>query len=181
MVAKWAEEAARQPEDAKQTERSGRKKRSDRQQAKERYAKSRERAQLLGVIPTVPEGAVRDEVVKPSSQGEQDTTAIDRGAISQGWRVPEEQKPKVIQRLLEKLDDPEITPAAAALVAGALVKADQIQHERDNPEVAKGKTGVTVNNVLHVDVGEILKRVRAQRAAKVIDVTPTKVVDASSS
>lgn len=146
------------------------------QNLKVMYAKVREDAQLYGVIPTTPEGAVRDEKVKPLAQGTQDTTAIDRAAISQGWRVPENQKPKVIQRLLEKLDDPKITPAAAALVAGALVKADQIQHERDNPEIAKGK-GVVVNNNLHVDVGEILKRVRAQREAKVIDVTPTTKVE----
>lgn len=142
------------------------------QNLKEHYAKVREEAQLHGVIPTTPEGAVRDERVKPSTQTAQDTTALDRAAISQGWRVPEDQKPKVIQRLLDKLDDPEITPAAAALVAGALVKADQIQHERDNPEVAKGKSGVVVNNNLHVDVGEILRRVREQREAKVIDITP---------
>lgn len=142
------------------------------QNLKEHYAKVREEAQLQGLIPTTPEGAVRDEKVKPSTQTAQDTTALDRAAINQGWRVPEDQKPKVIQRLLDKLDDPEITPAATALVVSTLVKADQIQHERDNPEVAKGKTGVTVNNQIHVDIGELLRKIKAQREAKVIDVTP---------
>src|SRR5215472_17399868 len=40
----------------------GRKKRKRRQRCKERYAKAREDAQLSGIIPTVPEGAVRNEV-----------------------------------------------------------------------------------------------------------------------
>ncbi len=165
MTAEWAEQAA--------LGQSKVKRRSERQIAKQRYALARERAQAMGVIPTVPEGAVRNEVVNPATQGEQDLTSLDRAAISMGWSVPEEQKPRVIQRLLEKLDDPEITPAAAALIAGALVKADQIQFERDRPAEAAKAAAVTINNNVHVDVGELLRKVRAQReqAIKVIDVT----------
>lgn len=138
--------------------------RNKKQVLKQTYAKAREEAQLHGVIPTTPEGAVRDEVVNPATQALQDTTSLDRAAINQGWRVPEDQKQGVISRLLDKLDDPEITPAEAAMVANALVKADQIQHERDNPETQKGKGGVTINNQVNVvDIGEYIKRIRMQR------------------
>ena len=44
------------------------------QNLKEHYAKVREEAQLQGLIPTTPEGAVRDEKVKPSTQTTQDNT-----------------------------------------------------------------------------------------------------------
>ncbi len=138
--------------------------RNKKQVLKQTYAKVREDAQLHGVIPTTPEGAVRDEVVNPATQALQDTTSLDRAAINQGWRVPDGEKPKVIQRLLEALDKEGLTPAEAAMVTNALVKADQIQHERDNPEAQKGKGGVTINNQVNVvDIGEYIKRIKLQR------------------
>lgn len=138
--------------------------RNKKQTLKQTYAKAREDAQLHGVIPTTPEGAVRDEVVNPATQALQDLTSLDRAAINKGWRVPDDEKPKVIQRLLDKLDDEELSGAEAAMIANALVKADQIQHERDNPEAQKGKGGVTINNQVNVvDIGEYVKRVRQQR------------------
>lgn len=44
------------------------KQRNRRQKVKARYTKAREDAQLEGIIPTSPEGAVRDERVDPASQ-----------------------------------------------------------------------------------------------------------------
>ena len=52
---------------APKTTNLGRKKRKRRQRCKEAYLKAREDAQLAGIIPTVPEGAVRNEVAPVAS------------------------------------------------------------------------------------------------------------------
>src|SRR3954453_15380832 len=76
----------------------GRKKRKRRQRCKERYAKAREDAQLSGIIPTVPEGAVRDEVapVAPAPP----LPHLVRAALRLGWDVPDAAKAKVVADLL---------------------------------------------------------------------------------
>ena len=112
------------------------KNRSARQKLKERYAKAREDAQLYGLVETTPEGALKSERVDPKTQEQQDTTGIDRKAIARGWQVPEEQKGKVIDRLITKIDDEETSAAEVAMCANAVIKADQLQWERDNPVLA---------------------------------------------
>jgi hypothetical protein len=110
--------------------------RNRRQKLKARYAKRREEAQLTGLIPTVPEGAVRNEVVDPRTQSEQRIPSLDWQAIYKGWKVPEEEKPRVIDRLLEPFDDPEADFYLLIKNFSALLQADQKQHEREHAEEA---------------------------------------------
>lgn len=177
MVAQWAGQAARQSEQgAEKPKRSGKQQRKDRQHLKEKYAKTRENAQLAGIIPTVPEGAVRPEVVNPATQEEQDMTHLDRAAINLGWAVPEDKKQQIVDRLTQKALDAESSAKEVAMCANALLKADQMQYERDNPAAAKGSTNTTINTAVHVDIGDLLRRIRAQReqSERVIDVSPPR-------
>jgi hypothetical protein len=110
--------------------------RNRRQKVKARYAKCREEAQLQGLIPTVPAGAVRNEVVDPRTQSEQRLPSLDRRAIYQNWDVPDAEKPRVIDRLSEPFHDPEADPRLIVLNFRALLLADQRQHEQDRAEGA---------------------------------------------
>lgn len=138
-----------------------------RQKAWTNYSKAREEAQLLGMLPTTPEGALHNERVQ--NQSEQDMTMLDRAAINQGWATPEGQRPMVIQRLLDKMMDPGTSTAEVVMCANALVKADQIQFARDNPELAGKAKGGTTLQITAVDIAEYIKRIKAQRE---IDATP---------
>lgn len=138
------------------------KRRARKQKVKARYSKAREEAQICGVIPTLPEGAVRRERVDPLSQEEQKFPALDRAiAAGKGWQVGEEIARQVIKRLAESFfEGPrklvtregveiEVPPDRYLLKENAkvLLIADQRQWERDNPEEAgkaRGKTEVNV-------------------------------------
>ncbi len=144
----------------------GKKKRKSKQKAKERYAKAREDAQLAGVIETTPVGAVRDEVVNPLVQEEQETLSLDRKAIQKGWAVPEQEKQAVVGRLIEKIHQEETSAAEVAMCSNAVLRADQMQYERDHPKEAgeaKGgtKVGVVVQN--QINLSDLFKQVDLER------------------
>jgi hypothetical protein len=151
------------------------KNRNKRQKLKATYSKVREDAQLYGIIPTTPEGAVHSEVVSLASQSEQSIPSIDRQAITKGWEVPEHAKQKVIQRLLEPFfQEPkkevlpdgtvvEVPPDRHLLKENAkvLVVADQRQWERDYPKLAgqsKGASQVTQQTAVVVDPLALFKQ-----------------------
>jgi hypothetical protein len=110
----------------------GRKKRKRRQRCKEHYAKAREDAQLLGIIPTVPEGAVRNEVapVAPDPPLPQ----LVRTAIKNNWATPDSNKPAIVDSLLEPIYDPDADPMLLVKCVRVLLLLDQTQYERDHPE-----------------------------------------------
>lgn len=112
----------------------GRKKRKRRQRCKERYAKAREDAQLSGVIPTVPEGAVRNEVAPVAP--DPPLPHLVRAALRQGWAVPEAAKPKVVADLLAAFFDRDADPGLRVRLFRLLLLLDQTQWERDHPEQA---------------------------------------------
>lgn len=156
------DQAARQPVKPL----GGRKKRNAKQRAKQTYAKARENAQLLDVIPTVPEGAVRDERVDPASQSEQQFPTLVQAAISGGWSVPEAIKRQVINSLAKPFFEKSTTvmtkegvaievPVDPYLLkenAKVLLSADKHQWEKDNPEEAgKAAGGTTVNFEMRED------------------------------
>jgi len=150
------------------------KNRNRKQKLKEKYSKAREDAQLHNVIETTPEGAVKSEVVDPSTQDEARIPSLDREAIRNGWEVPEDKKPIVIDRLIEPFLENDIVvdkdgnqvkkPPDRYLLAQnakALFQADKMQYERDNPEAAgkaKGGTEVNVNQVMVIDPYQLYKR-----------------------
>ncbi len=123
---------------APKTTNLGRKKRKRRQRCKERYAKAREDAQLSGIIPTVPEGAVRNEVapVAPNPP----FPHLVRAAIKNGWATPDCNKPGIVDNLLEPFHDPDADPMLRVKCARVLLLLDQTQYQRDHPEQAsKGR------------------------------------------
>lgn len=144
--------------------------RNKRSKVKRKYSKTREDAQLCGVIPTTPEGAVRDERVDPATQEEQDIPDIDRMAMSQGWSVPERAKRQVVNKLLEPFYEVNtvIDPTGREVVvppdrnllkenAKVLLAADKNQWERDNPtEAGKARGSVSVQNNVQVNLFEVV-------------------------
>lgn len=120
----------------------------------------------MGVLPTTPEGALRDERVDPSTQEDQRIDQLDRDAIRKGWSVPEHAKAKVIERLLEPFWEEPVTvedrdgnpvtiPPDRHLLkenAKVLVMADKSQWERDHPKEA-GQARGSVNVSQQVAVG----------------------------
>lgn len=138
-------------------------KRKSKQRTKEQYAKAREAAQLAGVIPTIPEGAVRDERVDPATQDEQRFPGLDRLAIREGkgWGVNEHIKRKVIETSAEVLfekktyfdtegNEKECPPdrAAQAQAARTLLAAEKMEmelaHADDKPP------GINIDNTVNV-------------------------------
>jgi hypothetical protein len=125
-----------------------------RQNLMRRFMKSREDAQLAGLIETTPKEAIGkiDERVK------HDDPKLIETAIKSGWAVPEEIKPELIQEMVAIVTDDteEVSDKTKVAAFRALLTADQHQHERDNPQV-KSKSGGTVNvsvqtNIAAVDV-----------------------------
>jgi hypothetical protein len=148
---------------------------------RERYSKAREDAQLLGVIDTRPEGAVRREAVDPRAQDEQRFPGLDRMAIrndGRGWQVPEPVKRRVIEKAAEVLyerrtyfdvdgNEKELPPdrAAEAQASKTLMTADKFQHEVEHPEARSGvevNVGVQVNNV-SAEIAALMRAVEAQK------------------
>ena len=134
------------------------KRRRKKQELKERYAKVREDAQLADIIPTTPEGAVRNEVVQT---GNAVLPEIVREALRNNWATPDSAKPAIVANLLEpffaerELDalGKPVPPNRAQLIecAKVLRLLDQTQFERENPEAAgqaKGGLNISLENTL---------------------------------
>lgn len=121
--------------------------RNRKQKVKASYAKAREEAQLLDIIPTTPEGAVRPERVDPATQADVAAPELIGQAIRNGWAVPEARKPDLVDELIRILDSLEAPDKVKVAAFNALRMADQAQYERDHPEVvAKLRgNGATVN------------------------------------
>lgn len=131
------------------------KRRKEKQRLKERYAKAREDAQLADIIPTTPEGAVRNEVVLTGNAVLPDLVLQ---GLKENWATPDAAKPAIVANLLEpffadrELDanGKPIPPNRRELLecAKVLRMLDQTQHERDNPETVNGGINITLQNTL---------------------------------
>ena len=125
--------------------------RSKRQKKVRKYGRLKEDLQIAGVIPILPEEAVRSEVVDPKTQSEQPLPGLIGIAIRRGWAVPEEKKPRLVDEMVGIIENPEVGEVPKIMAFNALNKGDQVQYERDNPEAAgkaKGKTEVNVGVVV---------------------------------
>lgn len=132
--------------------------RNRRQKIRERLAKAREDAQLVGLVETVPAGAVRDERVNPTVQSEQQFPQLIETAIKRGWATPENKKPEIIDGLIsefETTDDPHLKN----VIAKTLLTGDKHQWERDNPEDAGKAAGANQS----IDLAELLSRAEEHR------------------
>lgn len=131
------------------------KKRTSKQKIKEAYSVAREEAQLAGVIPTTPEGAVHPERVDPRVQISAALPDIVRQALREGWATPDSAKPAIIAALLEPFFQDDVVldengnqvhvkqPRKLLIeLAKTLRMLDQTQWERDHPvEAGKAKGG----------------------------------------
>lgn len=122
-----------------------RKRRQQLQRKKKRYMELREELQVAGEIPTEPSGAIRDEQVDPATQGGQALPKLTTQAIRNGWAVPEEKKPALVDEMVKIIDDPEESNKVKVAAFNALRQADQHQFERDNPETKSGANNTVVN------------------------------------
>lgn len=139
--------------------------RSAKQEVRERYSKAREDAQLLGVIPTTPEGALKPERVAPEAQADAPQPNLIGEAIRKGWAVPEARKPDLVDELIRLLDDPQVSDKVKVAAFNALRQADQAQYERDHPAEAAKMRGGVINTVVSVSVESNRAAVQALREA----------------
>jgi len=128
-----------------------------RQKLKEKYAKTREEAQLAGLIPMTPEGAVRNEKVDPALQGAALLPELVRLALRNNWSTPDIAKPAIVANLLEPFFTREVGPDGVLLppnrtqlieLAKVLKLLDQTQYERDHPESKGGSISISLQNTL---------------------------------
>jgi hypothetical protein len=91
-------------------------------------------------------------------------------AIRNNWAVPDDKKPEVIDELIAIVKDPEVKPISKVMACNVLTKADQIQYERDHPELygKAGAVNVNVNNqanmaITAAEISELLSKAEAQR------------------
>lgn len=143
---------------------------------------TREDAQLAGIIPTTPAGAIRDE----RAGGAAILPDVIRQALRESWATPDAAKPAIIASLLEPFfeereKDPvtgkPVPPSRSQLMelAKVLKLLDQTQWERDHPEEAgKAKGGASVfmqatatmrENIGAADVDRIMALTRAALGA----------------
>lgn len=155
---------------------------------KARYSKAREDAQLAGIIPTTPDGAVHQERVDPARQVGAALPSLVREALRECWSTPDNAKPAIIAALLEPffVDDVvvdengkqvHVKPSRKLLMelAKTLRTLDQTQWERDHPAEAgkaKGRAPVvenTVNNNV-VQLGDVFNDINMieQKIARVL-------------
>lgn len=113
---------------------------------KARYAKAREEAQLAGVIPTTPDGAVHEERVPLCAQSEDSkmTAVLVSLAIRNGWEVPKRERERFVDELASILTNAEMSPKMKVAAFNALRLADKDQWERDHPEEAGKAKGANV-------------------------------------
>lgn len=149
--------------------------RGKKQKTKERYAKAREDAQLEGIIPTTPEGAVRDErtVCADPLDG---LPEMVRQALKEKWDTPGAAKPAIIASLLRPFysngiptmtRDGEVvmmppSPKLLNELARTLLALDQTQYERDNPVQAgqaKGNNQATVAIGVSIEANKLAVQV----------------------
>lgn len=105
---------------------------------KVRYSKAREDAQLEGVIPTTPDGAVKPERVPSSVQSEGTAGAMQTAqlvaiAIRNGWEVPKNSRQQFVDELSRVVLDPDMPAKAKIAAFNAMRLADKDQWERDHP------------------------------------------------
>lgn len=143
-----------------------------RQRLRATLAKVREDAQLAGAIDTVPEGAVRSERVDPKKQSEQAQPKLIEQAIKQGWAVPDQKKPGLVQELIAIVEDKSEEASDKTKVAAfrALLAADQAQHERDNPQTKNNKSTVNVSVQTNIAAVDVLRQ-----SMRSVDTTPPQI------
>ncbi len=107
---------------------------------KKRYSAAREEAQLAGVIPTTPDGAVRDERTHSTDVP---MPALIAAAIRRGWAVPDGLKPELVDELVAVVMNPDMPAKAKIAAFSALRQADRSQWEQDNPVEAGKAKGAT--------------------------------------
>ena len=99
-----------------------------------------EDAQLSGIIPTVPEGAVRNEVAPVAPDPV--LPHLVQQALRRNWATSDASKPKVVADLLAAFSEEGADPMLRIRLFQTLLLCDQTQWERDHPEQArKGRTG----------------------------------------
>lgn len=134
---------------------------------KKRYSAAREEAQLAGVIPTTPDGAVHEERVSPSAQSEDSsiTAALVAQAIRNGWEVPKASREQFVDELTKVINNPDETAKAKIAAFNALRLADKDQWERDHPAEAGrakgggGSSGPSVNVIqANIDAAALVRR-----------------------
>ncbi len=136
----------------KKGKRRSTKNRNRKQKVKETYAKAREDAQLVGVIPTEPVGAVRDERVPQCAQTNQSLPALIAQAIRKGWATEDAKKPELVDELVSIVLNPDMPPGKKVAAFNALRMADESQWKRDNPEVDSARGSFVLNvNVVQVE------------------------------
>lgn len=143
--------------------------RREEQRVKDRLAHAQDdarRLDLLGNDPLLPEEALTPEVVDPTTQSEQRLPTLISRAIRRGWAVPEDKKPGFVDELAGVLEDPDSPATAKILAFGALVRGDQIQHERDQKYIHLDRVLAMWKGVLeairnHVQDQELVKLIVA--------------------
>jgi hypothetical protein len=99
----------------------------------------REDLQLSGDLPTLPEGALRDERAPVGS--DPPLPHLVRQALREGWDVPDCNKPKVVGDLIAAVLDQDADPAMLVQCTSLLLLLDQTQYDIDHPEQAgKGRS-----------------------------------------
>lgn len=114
---------------------------------------------MSGLIPTVPEGAIRNERTY-SADPLENLPELVRMALRNNWATPDEAKRVILGRLLDPFfNDQTIIDRSGNLVkvptspellnklARTIMELDQRQFERDNPEAAGKAKGSTINGV----------------------------------
>lgn len=132
-----------------------------------RYQKDREDMQLIGALPTSPDGAVRSERVDPATQGSQPLPGPVGQAVRNGWATPEPMKVAVVDEMYGLVVSDETEPHVKVAAARVLQQGDQAQREWDDPERAgktKGgvKVGVEVTNNNQVNLLDLAREAMAR-------------------
>ncbi len=125
------------------------KKRDGKQAVKERYQKAREDAQLVGLLDTVPEGALHEERVNPATQTVPGFPSLERRAFREEWDVPHEYPPQVIDgqyriAVSEEARPKDRTEAAKFLLA-ASTAAYRARTGADQQQPNQVNLGVQIN------------------------------------
>ena len=113
--------------------------RKAKQKLRRRYTCDREDRQLAGDEPTVPGGAVRNEVAPVAP--DPPLPHLVRVAIKHNWATPDCNKPAIIACLLEPFYSQDVDAALLVKCARVLLLLDQTQYERDRLEEAGNAKG----------------------------------------